>query len=400
MSMRSILRLVAFLFTVLTSLQAQHTAKGVSFLNHTKQENGVTLELGGTLYLPQSASSDNRAPAALIIPGSGKYSEEFMEGISASISLPHTYKVIAQHLADNGIACLVVDKRGYGRSANIKKKIFETTLDDSTSDALAGISFLSSQEEINPEKIGIIGHSEGGLIGYKVAQKHALSFFIGLATLAMKGKVLIDYGDMLSSLLNTFGIPNPQKLIQQLTSSIHFDRDPIEIIDEWLCDIASTYKLQHNAEYLLLKEDYLKKRSLLTQTVALQVLDYDEDRRLLHTTPHQMSLIHYDPTEDIKALNMPMLLLFAEGDPFISYKDNQQALKRIKSKNITSVVIPFGPLLADKQEYKELESSLRHEFMVDTAHVHRSTPSLASRPSDLKTSPLILKHITQFIRAR
>jgi dipeptidyl aminopeptidase/acylaminoacyl peptidase len=132
------------------------SSRDVKFAN-----GGVTL--AGTLLLP---ASTGRHPAILFLHGSGP------EGRWAN-------RWLAQKFAESGIAALIFDKRGVGASTGDWKT---AGFDVLAGDAVAGIRFLRTQEEVDPARIGIYGHSQGGTIAPLVAAKDGhLAFVIASA---------------------------------------------------------------------------------------------------------------------------------------------------------------------------------------------------------------------------
>ena len=106
--------------------------------------------LSGTLLLPLTKAPH---PAVLFLHGSGA------EGRFGS-------RFLAEHFTRHGIAALIYDKRGVGKSTGDWK---QSNFDDLAGDAIAGISFLRQHKEINGRKVGIYGHSQGGMIAPMVA---------------------------------------------------------------------------------------------------------------------------------------------------------------------------------------------------------------------------------------
>ena len=104
------------------------------------------VRLAGTLCIPRSSG---RHPAVVILQGSGG---ETRWG---------TNRFIADRFARLGIAALVYDKRGSGASTGDWKS---SSYDDLARDALAAIDLLASRSDIDPKRIGLHGHSEGGII--------------------------------------------------------------------------------------------------------------------------------------------------------------------------------------------------------------------------------------------
>ena len=116
------------------------------------------------LYQERSPSlhQKGRFLAVLLIAGSGP------QGRNEAVCGHKHFLVLADYLTRQGLAVLRVDKRGIGKSTGN----FETaTTLDFADDVLAGIEYLNRRFEINPSHIGLIGHSEGGLVAPMVAAK-------------------------------------------------------------------------------------------------------------------------------------------------------------------------------------------------------------------------------------
>src|SRR5690554_4770891 len=134
------------------------------------------LELKGTLLLPNIKAGE-RCPAALLLPGSGPTDRD---GNQPPLLVTDLLKQIAEELASKGIATLRFDKRAvrsyaqYWPSEPAELNAFfgwRKFVDD----AAAGLRFLQSHEAIDPERIAIIGHSEGGLIALQIAHDGRMS---------------------------------------------------------------------------------------------------------------------------------------------------------------------------------------------------------------------------------
>lgn len=139
------------------------------------------IKLAGTLTLPRDKSK--RYPAVVLITGSG--SQDRNETIAGH----HPFLVLADHLTRNGIAVLRVDDRGVGGSDLGSKN---ATSENFMYDVLAGVEYLKSRKEIDPKKIGLIGHSEGGMIAPMAAAKSSdVAFIVMMAGPGQKGDDII-----------------------------------------------------------------------------------------------------------------------------------------------------------------------------------------------------------------
>ena len=141
------------------------------------------VQLAGTLTVPRGASS---APAVLLSQGLG------LEPFDRDYTLPSapalkSFLAIADSLSRNGIVVLRVDDRGAGRSAGQKQL---SSLQQLAGDLVAGVAFLKTRPEVNPKRIGIIGHSFAGLTAPIAAvRSNDVAFVITLAGLMTDARV-------------------------------------------------------------------------------------------------------------------------------------------------------------------------------------------------------------------
>lgn len=144
-------------------------------------ENG-SVHLAGTLTLPPG---DGPFPAAILLTGSGGQDRD------ETLFEHKPFLVLADHLTRAGIAVLRMDDRGIGGSTG---SLFNATEDDLAGDALAAAAFLRKHAKIRAEKIGFIGHSEGGITGPLAATRDArIAFVVMLAGTGLPGReVLLD----------------------------------------------------------------------------------------------------------------------------------------------------------------------------------------------------------------
>ncbi|MCM1489710.1 MAG: alpha/beta hydrolase [Muribaculum sp.] len=141
-------------------------------------ENAV---LAGTLTIPENYTKTT--PIVVLVSGSGAQNrdEELFEH--------KPFAVIADYLARNGIASLRYDDRGYGESTGDRAN---ATTENYKSDAEAVVNWIKDQKRFG--KIGLIGHSEGGMIAYMLgAKKGILDFIISIAGPSTNGAEILDY---------------------------------------------------------------------------------------------------------------------------------------------------------------------------------------------------------------
>ncbi|MGX9217345.1 alpha/beta hydrolase family protein [Massilia varians] len=112
----------------------------------------------GTLSYPATGGP---FPGVVLLAGTGPHDRD------GGMSLHKTLAVLADHLTRQGFAVLRYDKRGVGLTGGRRHP--DSTTDDYAADAQAAVRFLKIQPNIRASRIGIVGHSEGGIIASMVA---------------------------------------------------------------------------------------------------------------------------------------------------------------------------------------------------------------------------------------
>lgn len=147
-----------------TLLLAQRPAPEPAYREEEVSFSNGAVKLAGTLLVPVSPG---RHPAVVFVHGSGP------EGRFAS-------RYLAEHLAGHGVAALIFDKRGVGTSTG---DWMHSTLEDLAGDAVAGVELLRTRPEIAGDRVGIYGHSQGGLIApIAAARSRHVAFIVAGAT--------------------------------------------------------------------------------------------------------------------------------------------------------------------------------------------------------------------------
>ena len=140
-----------------------------------------SVHIFGTLTMPKTGS---KFPAVLLITGSGPQDRD------ETLFGHKPFKVIAEYLSNRGFVVLRVDDRGTGKTT-LGKNPKSVTTENFVKDVLSGVEFLKIRKEINPQKIGLIGHSEGGMIAPMVAnQTKDVAFIVSLAGTGVPGYVV------------------------------------------------------------------------------------------------------------------------------------------------------------------------------------------------------------------
>lgn len=153
-----------------------YTTQEVSFEN--KAAGAV---LSGTLTWPEGYDGKKPVPVVIMVSGSG------LQNRDEEVFGHKPFLVLADRLARNGIASLRYDDRGTGKSTGDASK---ATTSDFMKDAAAGLELLRSMDG-KFSRVGVIGHSEGGLIAFMLAADSRTDFIVSLAGTGVKGDTII-----------------------------------------------------------------------------------------------------------------------------------------------------------------------------------------------------------------
>jgi len=201
----------------------------VTFRN---EADGATL--AGTLTWPVGYDKKQKPTVVLFVSGSGQQNrdEELFDH--------KPFFVIADYLARQGIATLRYDDRATGKSVGGEVK--NATTEDFTRDAAAGLDYLRSRKAFG--KIGLLGHSEGGMIAFILAAKKKTDFVVSLAGPGVKGDTLL--ATQSNRILSLSGLPanmtvekyRQQEAVQQMPWIQWFiDYDPSANIRQTRCPV-------------------------------------------------------------------------------------------------------------------------------------------------------------------
>jgi fermentation-respiration switch protein FrsA (DUF1100 family) len=306
-------------------------------------ETKTGIKLAGTLTLPRGLGP---FPAALMITGSGPQDRD-------EALLGHKpFLVIADYLTRRGIAVLRVDDRGVGGSTGNSTR---ETLDDMAGDVLTGVEYLKGRKEIDAKHIGVIGHSEGGLVGPAAAVRSAdIAFVIMLAGTGVPGEEVLKLQG--EAIIRASG-GSDAKVVQE-----HAMQDMIfRVLRSEKDDNAAVEKMM--AEWGEIK-------AKLTEAERKSIGVPDEVVRAQFTSvtsPEMRSFLSYDPAEALRKLKAPVLALNGSRDLQVPPQQNLPAIKAALTaagnSDFTVSELPGLNHLFQKckkctvQEYAELEET-------------------------------------------
>ncbi len=253
------------------------------------------IELTGTLTLPQG---DGPFPAVVLVSGSGQQNRD-------EELLGHKpFLVLADYLTRNGIAVLRYDDRGIVDGHAIGKPsrhITEATTLDFANDAELMVKYLSKHDKIDSRRIGIVGHSEGGMIGPVVASRNSkVAFVVTLGGPGTTGaEILLQQNELIYRLNGV-----PQRLIDLHCALL---RDFFAAIDTLQPDDYNNY-LQKKAVELSegLTKDERKLAGLRKVDATLMAQQMG--------TAWMRTFIRLDNSYYLKQLRCPILAIGGEKD--------------------------------------------------------------------------------------
>jgi len=311
----------------------------------TFEDTQAHVTLAGTLTLPRKTGS---YPAVILITGSGQQNRD-------EELLGHKpFLIISDYLTRQGIAVLRYDDRGVAKSTGDFKSA--TSL-DFANDVESAIAYLKTRKEI--KQIGLIGHSEGGLIAPIVAARNKnVAFIVMLAGTGIRGDEL---------------------LLKQTALVLHAQGTA----DSAITKINTTNK---GAFDIILNndDDSTIKRDLTSYYKQLGEGNPEEEvKEMMHPWPWIKFFMKYDPTTSLRKVHCPVLAVNGDKDLQVPAKDNlpkiAAALKEAGNKDAT---------------IKEYEG-LNHLFQ----ECKTGSPTEYAR-IEQTFSPLVLEEITKWIKIR
>jgi len=307
--------------------------------------------LAGTLTLPKK---NGKFPAVILISGSGPQNR------NGELLGHKPFLVLADYLTKNGIAVLRFDDRGTAKSTGNFKN---ATTFNFVTDVEYAIKYLQTRKEINKNNIGLIGHSEGGIIAPIIASKNKnIDFIVLMAGSTLRGDKLL--------LLQKYKIETQMEINKQ-------------IIETNQQIFAGAYKIILNEKI---------KQEVLSDTLSKyftskygKALPENQKEALINqlTSPWMINFIRLDPAIYLKKVNCSILAINGDNDLQVPSKENLKIIETIfKNSKNTDV------------EIKELEN-LNHLFQESQTGLPNEYGTI-----EQTISPIVLKIISDWIVER
>ncbi len=241
----------------------------------------------GTMTIP---NVEGQHPAVVMVSGSGPQDR------NSDFFGFKTFEAIADHLSKNGIAVLRYDDRGVGGSTG---NWAEATLDDRAADVISAIEFLKQHPSVDPKQIGIVGHSEGGVVGPMVAaQSTDVAFMVMIAGLGTTGTQLLKEQSEL--LMRAAGASEEAVALQ------------LELLD-----------LMYQAISTDAEEDWAV---LVDRFRQAGIPNIDQQLALIQSNWYR-SFTLYDPMPFLEKIQIPILAIFGSLDLQVPAASNQAGME-------------------------------------------------------------------------
>lgn len=269
----------------------------------TFENDRAGITLAGTLTVPRG---DGPFPGVVLISGSGPQNRD------EELLGHRPFLVLADHLTRQGIAVLRYDDRGVAQSGG---KFSTATHEDFASDARAAFDFLKQQDKIDPTRVGLCGHSEGGIHAPIVATKSDdVAFIVMLAGVGVPMDQLLKR--QRADTMRAFGIEHMEKPEERAMSD----------------EIFRILRTEGATPEARKKVTALTHQSLALYTEA-QRAAYGMNEAALNQqlqmmfSPWFIKLLAYDPTPTLAKVGCPVLALNGDKDIQVAADENLEGIR-------------------------------------------------------------------------
>lgn len=272
------------------------------------RNESANLTLAGTLTLPKS---DGIFPVVVLISGSGSQNRD------EEIMGHKPFLVLADHLTKNGIGVLRFDDRGTAESTG---DFGNATTADFATDVKAAVAYLHTRKDINLNKIGLIGHSEGGIIAPMVAvDSKEIAFIVLLAGPGISGKeIMISQSRTMAAAsgLSEEKLAISDKLLKQMLDVVILESDLQKMKTKLTPIVEESLQLAPNISQLT----DVQKQQTIDQIIELQV------------SPWRKFFYSYDPAPALAQVKCPVLALIGSKDVQVPPTENLSAIRKALEK--------------------------------------------------------------------
>jgi uncharacterized protein len=265
--------------------------------------------LAGTLTLPEGPGPH---PAIVLISGSGAQDRD---GRNPALPGYAPFRWLADHLTRHGVAVLRFDERGVAASGGDH---LSATTADFADDVQAALAFLQRRAEVDPLRIGLLGHSEGGLIAAMVAARSSdVAFVVNMAGSAVPSdEVLITQVGRIAEAMGGSEADVAAAVAQQRTALAFAADEDWQGLEDYLVDLAVP---QLEALPAVQREGLGDLGAFARRQAGAQIEAY--------RSPWMRFFLAHDPAPDWRNVGVPVLALFGGLDVHVDVAQNVPALE-------------------------------------------------------------------------
>lgn len=286
-------------------------------------QNGA-VKLAGTLTIPEGKGP---FPAVILLTGSGPQNrDEDLFGFKP-------FRILADDFTRKGIAVLRCDDRGIGGSSGSS---MDATLEDLNGDAAAMLRFLKTRPEVFPDRIGFLGHSQGGLVAPMVAaQAPEIAFIVLLSgPTTPPERILLAQAELIAKA----GGATPESI--QRNAAIQKLAFTVARTGQGQAELEAAIIKEVKDQFAGLPEDQRKALPNPEELAKRQA----EQQLAVVRAPWFRSFLQHDPAPVLEKVRCPILALFGELDLQVPAMENKEALLQATAKGgnrtVTVKVLP------------------------------------------------------------
>ena len=335
---------ILFFLSIANSVSAQNNSIQIKVdsLSFSRGE----AKYSGTLSRPLNM---DKYPLVILISGMGMQDRDWaFAGGKYKMA-----KEITEYLNQKGIAVYRYDDRGYGKSTGTPE--MTTSFEDLSEDIYEAFLTLRKREDIS--KIGLLGHSLGGILSIMTASNHKdIDFIITLSGSYQKGgEIRMEQARTLKRWRTSDDMTEEEVIATgenfvQASISYSEGGDGLETMEEILSDLIHYQINSLSEEQLNENLKHYKDTNEFFEKSYQGALEY-------YTSPHQNSFTEYDPSEGLKKVTCPILILFGEKDNHVTVKSNMpkvsNAIIESNFSDLTVRIIPEADHGYSSPEYIE-----------------------------------------------
>lgn len=264
--------------------------------------------LAGTFTRPAEGGP---FPAVILLTGSGPQDRD------EALMGHRPFLVLADHLTRRGIAVLRFDDRGVGESTG---DFATATSPDFASDALAGVAYLKTRDEVDPEAIGLAGHSEGGLVAPIAAtQSEDVRYLVLMAGSAVTGeRILYGQGALIARAAGATEAQIARSRAQQeaVFDILKSEPDVVRAAEALTETLRASFAALTDMERA---QAGLSDEASFERVIAAQIQQVN--------TPWFRYFLTHDPAPVLEQVTVPVLAINGEKDLQVPYEENLREIE-------------------------------------------------------------------------